>query len=214
MIPAACGVVVLLASGWVHGLWTNRWGASEELRQAVARLDRVPRTFGDWRGTDHALDPEAIRLSGLAGYVWRDYKNRLDGRRVSVLLVCGRGGHVTVHTPDICFEGLGYEKAGDQVRYNPPAAHGVAPAQFWAMRFSKPGRGAGEFLRVLWAFRGAQSWEAPANPRVDFAHLPALYKLYVVRPLDSGGEALDGGPVADFMQELLPELDKALARGA
>jgi len=212
VFPAVCAVAVVVAGGWVHGRWTNRWGASDELRQAVGRLERVPRTFGDWRGTDLQLDDRTIEAAGIAGYVWRRYENRVNGRAVSLLVVCGRAGQIAVHTPEVCYEGAGYEQVGSASVYRPAAAAGAA--EFEALRFAKPGPGPSKALRILWACRGKGSWEAPAKPRVAFANEPALYKMYVVRDVEAADEELEQGAVGVFVEQLLPELDKALFAGS
>ena len=37
------------------------------------------------------------------------YENTKSGTKIGLLLVCGRPGPVSVHTPDICYPGAGYE---------------------------------------------------------------------------------------------------------
>ena len=46
--------------------------------------------------------------AGIKGCVYRRYRNPRTGESVSVLLVCGRGGPISVHTPDVCYAGAGY----------------------------------------------------------------------------------------------------------
>src|SRR5262249_17157007 len=58
-----CAVVsafaVVILSGFVHGLWTDRWRVAPEISEAAARLPRLPWTLGDWRGSDLQLAPTA-----------------------------------------------------------------------------------------------------------------------------------------------------------
>src|SRR4051812_10903743 len=112
----AIAAAVVAADGYVHGLWTQRWQSSPELAQAVDRLDLLPSTVGDWRGTDHRkLQDREVQQAGFAGHVHQSYR-RPDGAVVSVLLACGRAGPLSVHTPEVCYGGAGFQAAGDPVR--------------------------------------------------------------------------------------------------
>ncbi len=53
---------------------------------------------------------------------------------------------------------------------------------------------------------------ASDNPRWDFAHLPALYKLYVIRETGGRTTTLDDDPAADFLRRLLPEASRVLSQ--
>ena len=50
LIPVGAGVLILVGTGVVHGLWTERWHKSRELEDAVARIDFLPDQVGDWKG--------------------------------------------------------------------------------------------------------------------------------------------------------------------
>ena len=72
----------LVAAGTVEGLRTNRWGASEDVRAAAARLAAVPAQAGPWRGGgDRVMDPQVVRVAEAAGYVDRTYSIRGRARR-------------------------------------------------------------------------------------------------------------------------------------
>ena len=81
--------------------------------------------------------------------------------------------------------------------------------QFWTARFHRTGSEASS-LRVLWSWSGSGDWVAADQPRLAFAGLPALYKLYVVQPLSRPDEALDQGASHAFLQRMLPELHRCL----
>ena len=51
----------------------------------------------------------------------------------SVLLVCGRPGPVSVHTPDVCYAGVGYAMENPPVLYQPPSA--TPSGEFWMADF-------------------------------------------------------------------------------
>src|SRR5215210_7531380 len=109
MFPAVLAIVTVLASGVVHGLWTDRWGMAEEPMAAAARLDQLPLDLGDWQG--QPLDFEPSQLGPVAGYLYRRYVNQRNGASVSVSLLCGRPGPVAIHTPDVCYVASGYQAA-------------------------------------------------------------------------------------------------------
>ena len=90
-----------------------------------ARAGRPP-TVGDWEGRPLEVEPRELAAAGVIGGVLRRYVNRQDGRAVTVLLVCGPPGPIAVHTPDICFAGIGYDVVGAQARAAVPAVPAAA----------------------------------------------------------------------------------------
>jgi hypothetical protein len=208
--PVLAGVVAVVAMGVVHGVSTDRWRPSGELEAALAGLDRVPARFGDWAGEDLPYEPAEMARAGIQGCVFRRYHNPRTRETVSVLLVCGRGGPISVHTPDVCYAGAGYRQVADE-RLTEVEWDGGTRSAFWVLRFAKLGGVVPTQLEVSWAWsRDGRTWEAPKNPRLVLARAPALYKLYVVREFVPGGraEAADTGPA--FLRQALPELRRAL----
>jgi Protein of unknown function (DUF3485) len=211
--PAAASLVafaLLVGSGLVHGRLTDRWGISGALAQAVARLDRVPRSMGDWEGRDEAMDRRQIDQAQIRGYLARKYRNVRDGREVTVLLVCGRPGPISVHTPDVCYAGAGYAAGSPPVPGD--VATGDHRAEFLKARFRKVNAPVPEALDILWAWNARGVWEAPANPRIGFAPYRALFKVYVIA--GRGGAAavatVEPSVDRDFAGLILTELDRAL----
>src|SRR5438105_6868432 len=100
--PVLACTAAVAALGIAHGWWTDRWGPSERLQRSVAVLDRVPVSFGDWVGEDVPCASQEVDRAGIQGCVCRKYRNVQTGEVVSALLVCGRGGPISVHTPDVC----------------------------------------------------------------------------------------------------------------
>jgi hypothetical protein len=203
---------LLLVSGIVHGRLTERWGTSSALAEAIARLDRVPRSIGDWRARDVAMDRRQIERAGIQGYLSRTYHNVRDGREVTVLLVCGRPGPIAVHTPDICYKGSGYESDSEPV-VRPIAIAGDHPAEFLKARFAKAGAPVPDVLDILWAWNARGIWEVPAYPRIAFAAYPSLYKVYVITRRDGVAPSLPGGSANDeeFAGLIVKALNQALS---
>lgn len=208
-LPVWIALLLVVGTGVSESLWTNRWSASKELQAAVARLEDFPSTVGDWEGHSDQLDARQLELGEIEGYASYRYVNRRNGNAVSVLAVCGRPGPISVHTPDICYRGAGYEPIGAPVKL-PLEGAGTAGTEFWMSNFSKPSPGASSHLRVFWAWSAAGAWQAPDNPRLRFARYSALYKLYVIRQVAAPDEPVKGDPSVEFMQLLLPRLQQTL----
>lgn len=204
------GLVIALAAALVAGVAavegyrSNRWGPSDDMRAAVARLDGVPMEVGDWVGSDTPLDPKILKVAEATGNVSRRYTNRKNGDSVSVLLLCGPPGPIGAHTPDVCYGGMGYKCVGKPVARQ--VTFGPGAASFWTARFEKESA-RDDALRVYWAWGWGGDWEASDEPRTDFATRTALYKLYVVHDDTRPGR----DPAGEFMAEFLPAVKAALA---
>ncbi|MBX9623567.1 MAG: EpsI family protein [Gemmataceae bacterium] len=208
--PVVAAVAAVAAAGVFHGRLTDRWGSSGQLEAAVAAMDRVPDRFGEWAaaGEDRPLDDDALRVGGIRGHVQRTFTGPGDPGPLTLLVVCGRGGPISVHTPDVCFTGAGFRQLGREQAVKVRGADGREDT-FKAARFAEPaGFGRGE-QEVYWAWSAdGRTWDAPDNPRLAFARKKALYKLYVVRRLVPGET---GKPSEAFLGQALPGLRAALA---
>lgn len=202
------GCVLLAAAGLVHGLWTDRWGVAADVTEAAARVHRMPADVGEWRGSPVEVSADDMARVRVTDYCARMYEHRRKRQAVLVFLVCGRPGPVAVHTPDICYQGAGYEMAAAPV---PFSLDGTDTANFQTTAFRKLEPVTSGDLRIFWTWNANGRWEAPSNPRWSFARAAALYKLYVVRekrPRERGKAEDD--PCFGFLKEYLPELDRAL----
>ena len=201
-------VVLLLTSGLVHGLWTERWGTSQALADASARVAHVPLEIGAWTGTAIPVDADAFAQAGAQTYWSRTYRHE-TGKSVTVILMCGRAGRMAVHTPEVCYRGIGYEMNGAISTYTGGDA---AKSEFRAARFFRQ-QGTVSQLRILWSWNDGRAWQAPANPRWQFRGAPYLYKLYIVREAAGDLPNLDTDPAVEFIRELIPALERSLSRG-
>ena len=107
IILLVIALAIVIGTGVLHGNGTGRWGATEALVQATNNLDNIPMEFGDWQGHDREIDPEDTKRAQAERIFSRVYVNQKTRMSMSVLIVCGRPGTVSVHTPDICFQGQG-----------------------------------------------------------------------------------------------------------
>jgi hypothetical protein len=195
------GSLVLILAGVVHGVRTDRWTGQEDLAEAAARLEKLPLAIGDWQGA--ALDVKKEGKTGLAGTVTRRYIQRATGKEVTIFLGCGRSGPASVHTPEVCYAGSGFEV--DRPRVFP-----VPEGEFWTSRMLKQKSDQRTQLRLFWAWSESGTWRAPDNPRLAFAGAPVLYKLYVQRELTNADDPLESDPCVDFLHSLLPALQTTL----
>jgi hypothetical protein len=196
----------------VYGLQTDRWRTSPELESALDRLAAVPRDIGDWKGTDVPYEADDFARAGIQGAAFRTYRNTRTGVTVSVLIVCGRGGPISVHTPDVCYAAAGYRAAGSPEKKAVPAGPAGEDISFWALQFAKPDAVVPTRLEIYWAWSTGGPFEAPDNPRFAYARAPALYKLYVVREFAPTSRAAKDNACAQFLRRALPEFQAALSR--
>lgn len=206
-LPLGLVLVVVMASGFAHGLWSGRWNVSDGLQLAASRLARLPMAVGDWDGRAGELDARQMKIAELSGARVCEYVNRRTGSVVSTLLVCGRPGPVSVHTPEICYVGQGYELAGARTRYDNPS---LAGATFWVCDFHKPTSATPDRLRIFYAWSSNGTLSAPENPRLTFFREAALYKLYVSRKLVQAEEPLEDDPAVEFLKVFVPQLQQSV----
>jgi hypothetical protein len=204
----SCLAVVLLA-GVAHGLYSHRWAPAAEMGDAQRRLDALPRTIGSWTATDLPMEADVLDRASIRAYLSRDYRDAATGRSVRILVVAGPPGPIAVHTPDVCYQGAGYELSGE-----PEAVTvGTDKGRLWRGKFDKTQSPVPSALLIAWGWNGGSGWEATDHraTRVRYAFRPVLYKLYLVTdmlPADKKGQS---DPLGEFASQLLPELDRALA---
>jgi len=208
--PALVGLVLLVACGVVHGLWTDRWDLSNEPKISADRLAGVPKVLGDWTVKNEWPLPEQDQAIGkIVGYIDRLYVNQRTGQALTVLCVCGRPGPIGQHPPTVCFGGAGFELAKDARRESFPSEGFSQESQFWVGEFKKD-TGVPQMERVYWSWSGDGNWIAAASPRLQFSRFPALYKLYVIHRMSRPDESGKEDPTPEFMKLLLPEMQKTL----
>jgi hypothetical protein len=209
MLPLAGAAAVLVLTGLSHGFRTDRWGTAAEVLAATARLQNVPKTAGDWEGQLAPLDERELRIAQVTGHASLQFVHRISAQKARLLVLCGRPGAIGSHTPDICFQGLGFQMEGEPVRHEVRAADGSS-GKFWTARFVRPGA-TPEYVRVWWAWGVAGEWQAVDAPRVHFAGRPALYKMYVVSPMRAGDGDLEQDAGLQLIEAILPPLRAALS---
>lgn len=200
-------VVVLVAAGVAYGLRTDRWGPSANLTAAADRVAGLPDKFGDWEGAPLELDPRQVEEAHVTGITARKYTHKYTRAETVVLVITGRPGPVSVHTPDVCYSTAGFVPGPNEVR--PLPGGGKA----WTAEFTKPGPPP-ESLRIYWTWSTGGEWLAPTAQRTAFARAPVLHKLYVIRPVAARAEPGEDADEVEFMTQLLADLRARVARPA
>jgi hypothetical protein len=199
---AACAT--LLASGVICHLLAKD---SAALDDAAARVARVPTTIGDWQGHEEPTDEPSFVQAGAKGYWMRCYVHRKTKASVLVILMCGRPGKMSVHTPDVCYRGAGYEL------YDQPTEclkNDAGEAPFWTAKFTKKAP-VPMHLRLYWGWNARGKWEAAPAPRWQFRGEAFLYKLYVSRDISQQPNLAPQVDVtAEFLRRFVPEMNKTL----
>ena len=204
LVLIGCGM--LLAGGYVHGLWTDRWNDGADLAEAVARLDRVPLQIGEWNGK--RIPRERDARSGLAGAATFQFTNANTGKTVTVFLACGRPGPVSVHTPEVCYAGNGYD-VEKPVKFSSSRTN-LSGQTFFTSRLVRKRITEQHAQRIFWAWNAGNNWEVSENPRFAFAGQPVLFKMYVIRELTGTSESLENDPCVDLLEVLSPTLRKEM----
>jgi hypothetical protein len=209
-IPLFAGFAMLVLTGVVHGLWTNRWSLSQEPAGSAARLDSVAWTLADWQGVEtEPLSAQTLAVGEIDGYLSRIYRNQRTGKTVSVLVVCGRPGPIAAHTPEICFVGTGQEMVS-KVRHTVQLGSDPPRLDCYVGEFRRTSSGLVSYSRAIWAWGARGVWTVSDQPRLTYAWEPVLYKMYVMRSLDKANEPLDTDPLMDFLKVFMPELQRNL----
>ena len=203
-------VVFLALTGWLHGRWTDRWGVSGDTVAAAAALPTVPLVLGDWEGRDITREESEIANRSSSPQLLRRYVNRNSGETIGLLVTCGRPGSMIIeHNPKICYSELGFDEIGDGRRV--PFTQAEKSSEFYAHTFVKTTPTRTSRLRVLWSWGDARNWSFPDRPRIEFAKLPVLYKIYVTREMLMEDEPIADDAALAFLRAALPELTAALS---
>jgi hypothetical protein len=211
ILPILVATALVLVAGGIQGIMISRWTTDHSLERAAARLDHVAMTIGDWKGQTVEQNTKDLARAGIVGGLLRRYVNHRNGAVVTLLIVCGPPGPISVHTPEVCYAGAGYDVLGPRVRCSVAPGSKGTPAEFWKIRLRKQRTIAPEYLGIHYAWSAAGDWQAPdGDARLTFAGSPSLYKMYVVRQFTSADEPQEADPSLELIGALLPELRKSL----
>ena len=214
VLPVAVALVIIGIGTYVQGVLSERWekNRTEKLVGFTSRLSEVPLTIGDWEGIDQPTDEEQFERSHCDGQVSREYRNLRNGDVVSVYLVSGTGRHVTIHTPDWCYRGAGYDMESPHIGYAIPVEEIDPDPEFRTTTFNKPDEltGTSDRLRIFWTFTDDGAWQSPASPKPAFGARDAMYKMYFITTAAQHRESPEDSPTLEFAEEFIPVVNKVL----
>ena len=199
----AGGLLALLGASGADAVLNRGLHDPAAVKAAVARLSSVPDRIGSWVSIPESIDDREKRTAGIAGRVRRTYRNSENGYVVSMTILCGASGPMSVHPPTACFDSVGYElSSGPLVVVF--ADHEGSQSTLNRASFRLPGSPLSEVVRVFWGWSDNGMWTTPANPRSAFRSQPFLYKLYVVdRALLQSDHPLQ---TENFLEDALPAI--------
>lgn len=207
------GVVILAGAtvlgGFVHGRMSRRWGAVAGLERLAARMQEFPAEIGPWKmSAEQPLSSAAAATLECAGYVGRRYENSKTGEAVTMALLLGPAGPISVHTPDVCYGSSNYVIRQTPTPVKMPRTD-EGEDELWQTTVQSTDLDA-NYLRVYHAWSTGGAWQAPQDARFAYVGKPYLYKIQVTGAIPS----LDAKPEADmarnFLKESLPVVQSYL----
>ena len=198
---------MLLAAAAADAVLNRGLSDPVALSAAARRLDLIPATIGAWTSTPGVIDDCEQRLAEVAGFIRREYRHSETGRVVTLTILCGAAGPMSIHPPTACFEGVGYSQLSG------PTVVGITDdsnetVSLKEASFRLEDSSVSEVVRVFWGWSPDGEWDAPESPRMSYRGQPWLYKLSVV---DRAYAAADDPARSEaFLKEALPAIRTAL----
>lgn len=198
----AAGLGVTIATGVVCGRVAQRWGPVPDMLAAAEHIQSLPTNLGQWQLAEEIKMPAAIvDTLQCAGYVNRRYVDRETGDMVSVAIIVGPAGPVSVHTPEICYSSQAYS-----IEEPRAAAELVDLAgkkhTFWFSTFRSTDAIA-ENLRVYYGWTADGVWQATESPRFEFAGKRMLFKMQIAAQVSPVKADDDRETCQAFLEALL-----------
>lgn len=207
-LPVAMALLLVVVAGLAHGKVTGRWRPNDELAATANRLSQIPETVGEWSSTGVSKNSEELAVAEAAGYLCRRYRHDQTGQEVTVLLLCGPPGPISVHPPTACYRARGYRLLGEPQLTsltNEERQDGFKLAEFLGQSTLTEDR-----VAIMWGWSVAGQWSAPDAPRFAFAGEPALHKLYVTWDRSRDQRDLDETLPREFLDAFLPSVESVL----
>ena len=209
LVVTILGAGVTLASGIMYEFHTDSRGTLTGSDEAGAKLTQIPEQVGDWAlEKSTPFSNQTVRILECAGYINRTYANQRTGETVTVALLVGPPGPMSVHTPEICLSTNQYS-ISDTRRKIAVEADDSALHEFWSFTFVSHEVDA-EKLRLYYAWSDGKTWAAPSQPRFKFADRPFIYKLQLAGHPRTEEESDSSDPVVDFLKSFLPIVSQSL----
>jgi hypothetical protein len=203
--PLAIAATIAVVSGVAHGWLNDRWVNKPNLDATAAKLEELPKEFGDWLLVEDQELPDATQsLLQCYGYKLQVYENTKTGRRLTVAVLFGPRGPIAVHTPEVCYSGQGVMPEGDRVREvidTGNEQHTLWRVDLQSRRDSKIA------IEAHYGWSDGTKWQAAEYPRVWLTG--QLYKIQLACQPTKAGEVSDA---VLFLKEFLPKLQPLLEK--
>jgi Protein of unknown function (DUF3485) len=203
-VTGLIGVLVITAittitRNYLEAGWSNR----PDLQTHVENLKQLPEQIGDWVcSSTEDLPENARRILNCHGFINRSYWNAQTGATVTVAVLYGPRGPIAVHTPDVCYSGIGTTPVAD--RRSVEIKSDDRSDRFWTIQFTR-GAEPTPSLEVWYAWSDGGPWVASEHPR--FWLTDSLYKIQLAGP---PGKNNTEGDCKSFLRALIPVLRQKL----
>lgn len=219
LLPIVVAALIVGGGTYVNGIFTDRFGKtnSELLDQFTVQVPKLPLRIGPWEGRDQEIPGKEFALTNCTAYVSRPYINRQTGDVVSVYVVSGTARHITIHTPDWCYQGAGYKmetRKPEQTvidcenNANLPKDPEFLTSSFRKSNPTDPTKD--QVLRIFWTYSDNGDWLGPGWAKRTFAGKPAMYKIYVISDVTGGDSSIEANPAQAFVKDALSKFNKVL----
>lgn len=202
ILSVLCALVLTLGAGILHGRLSLRWGPDQHLQEAGQRLAEFPDQVGPWTLVNREeLPAETRAMLNCSASLLRSYVNQDTGETVTVTVLQGPSGPISVHTPEICYSSRAY-RVSEPRSVVKLAVDGERTSELWALTFRSKDVDE-SLLRVYYGWTTDGVWHAPASARWSFGGQPFLYKIQLAS-LPRELSAHD--PCASFLRDFIPAL--------
>ena len=206
-------IFLTLVSGVLHGRFSQRFSRSQALDDAAERLKQLPTEFGPWRlESRKELSESAQAMLECAGYVHGTYVNGTSGHLITLAVIVGPHGPISVHTPEICFPSRNYKQQSDRERVDLETDGSLADA-FWAVTFRSTTLDS-HLLRSYYAWNMGDKWQAPESARLTFSGEPFLYKVQLAFKAPPGTNLDTHDACLQFLRDFVPVFRSTVASAA
>lgn len=194
-----------LAAGVMHNSMPNYSIDLPERSIAEKKLrGSLPEQVGNWKGKSAEIEKDVTDMLQCRAYIKGVYEHIQTGARVSVVVLLGPPGPISVHTPEVCYESQDYEVDGKTTQIEIEDVKKTKHS-LWQVDI-KATRSDANDQRVFYGWTTGGSWEAP-NPkwaRFTYGGAPYLYKIQMAGPNSRVPEG-QVDPNLDFLKEFLAE---------
>jgi hypothetical protein len=201
------GLLTVLG-GILRGQLSGRWGVAQDAMVANSVIESLPKEFAEWKLVEEGkMSDVVVQTLQCSQYALRTYRNS-SGEQVTVAVLAGPPGPISVHTPEICYSSREFTIIQDRVSSSFKTPQGNH--DFWQLELQSKDVDAMK-MNVYYAWTDGKLWHSSQSPRIQYAGSPFLFKLQLASPYvnnDEDGNVTDPG--SRFLGEFLPHWEAAI----